>query len=216
MNQEIVRRQQQLAQLRRELQQMAMAEDPELWVSIPHNDLVKRAIEVAAVQRHSVAIFGREMAERLSLAAAQLGVAAFAIKWCPCGNFGSLASPCSCSVDAFERYKAGADWQRMLGCDLIVEAIEHAPNGRTPKGEDIKDVQARVERARQTPVPPYVESDDMRAMMRLAVSELNLDIFRVERIQQVSRSIAALGGDKQVQVHALMEAIQYMSHPVVR
>ncbi|MEL6496829.1 MAG: YifB family Mg chelatase-like AAA ATPase [Cyanobacteria bacterium J06623_7] len=151
---------------------------------------------------------------------------------CPCGYFGDPIQHCTCSPRQRESY-----WGRLSGplmdrIDLQVAANRLKPEEMTRQstGEDSAVVRERVVAARQLAEERFqaepgiscnaemrsphlrefcVLDDASRNLLEGAIRKLGLSARAMDRILKVSRTIADLAGDRNLQSNHLAEAIQY-------
>ncbi|UBF29705.1 YifB family Mg chelatase-like AAA ATPase [Kovacikia minuta CCNUW1] len=150
---------------------------------------------------------------------------------CPCGYFGDMVQPCTCSPRAREQYWARLSGPLMDRIDLQVGVNRLKPEEITqqPTGEDSEPVRERVQAARDrasarfkdTPLRCNAElksahlrqwcklDDASRNLLEGAIRKLGLSVRASDRILKVARTIADLAGDENLQTHHVAEAIQY-------
>ena len=151
---------------------------------------------------------------------------------CPCGYFGDPMQQCTCSPRQRENY-----WSRLSGplmdrIDLQVAANRLKPEEMTRQsiGEDSAVVRARVIAARNLAAQRFqaessiscnaemrsphlrefcVLDNASRNLLEGAIRKLGLSARAMDRVLKVSRTIADLAGDRDLQSNHLAEAIQY-------
>lgn len=151
---------------------------------------------------------------------------------CPCGYFGDTIQPCTCSPRQREQYWAKLSGPLMDRIDLQVAVNRLKPEEitRQPQGEASTRVRDRVQTARahaqqRFQAEPTVrcnaemQSRHLRQWCRLdetsqtlleaAIRKLGLSARATDRILKVSRTIADLAGEEQIQSQHVAEAIQY-------
>ena len=151
---------------------------------------------------------------------------------CPCGYFGDPIQNCTCSPRQRENYWAKLSGPLMDRIDLQVAVNRLKPEemiGQT-MGEDTEAVRARVVVARQLAEQRFAEQigiscnaqmrsphlrefcvldDASRNLLERAIRQLGLSARAMDRVLKVSRTIADLAGDRNLQSSHLAEAIQY-------
>lgn len=150
---------------------------------------------------------------------------------CACGHYGNFQRQCRCSQSQIQRYRSRVSGPLLDRIDIHVEVApitEGELMGR-PRGESSAEIRARVAQARRLQLeryqnsrirsnaemtPPLIEAHcglnaDCKALLRLAISDLNLSARAYHRILRVSRTIADLDSSAQIQPRHLTEAIQY-------
>ena len=151
---------------------------------------------------------------------------------CPCGYYGDPIQNCTCSPRQRENY-----WAKLSGPLMDRIDLQVAVNRLKPKemigqstGEDSKSVRGRVFAARELAEKRFdrdskvscnaqmrslhlrefcILDDASRNLLEGAIRKLGLSARAMDRVLKVSRTIADLAGDCQLQSHHLAEAIQY-------
>jgi magnesium chelatase family protein len=156
---------------------------------------------------------------------------------CPCGFYGDLTKPCSCSSSTIARYQRRISGPLLDRMDIYAEVprVEYEKLAITNPGESSATVRARVEAARgvqtarfagtrltsnaeMTPVEvrKYCQSvldDGARSLLRLAMEQLGLSARAFHRTLKLSRTIADLAGSDGIGAAHLAEAVQYRYRP---
>ena len=150
---------------------------------------------------------------------------------CPCGHYGNVQRQCRCGYSQIQRYRSRVSGPLLDRIDLHVEVAavsEQELMGR-PRGESSEAMGARVAAARQrqlarfrgTPVrtnadmtPAMIEAhcllgEDGKAILRMALRDLNLSARAYHRILRVARTLADLRGDERIEPRHLTEATHY-------
>ena len=151
---------------------------------------------------------------------------------CPCGYLGSALRACRCTPDQVARYQGKLSGPLLDRIDLQVDVPAMAPAEllQGPPGESSATIRARCLAARgraneRQGKPNHAlqgrEIDQHARLDAGALKFLHLAAARLgwsgrgtHRALKVARSIADLGGDAQVQVQHLAEALQYRSQGV--
>ncbi|MCC0177934.1 YifB family Mg chelatase-like AAA ATPase [Waterburya agarophytonicola K14] len=151
---------------------------------------------------------------------------------CPCGYFGDPIQNCTCSPRQRENYWAKLSGPLMDRIDLQVAVNRLKPEEMTGQstGEDSEKVRDRVFAARQIAKNRFIKDsevscnaqmrsqhlrefgildDTSRNLLEAAIRKLGLSARAMDRVLKVSRTIADLAGDRDLQSHHLAEAIQY-------
>jgi magnesium chelatase family protein len=150
---------------------------------------------------------------------------------CPCGYFGDTSQPCTCSPRHREQYWAKLSGPLMDRIDLQVAVNRLKPEEMTQQamGEASELVRQRVELARDRAQQRFQNDsprcnaemqsrhlkqwckldDETRTLLENAIRKLGLSARGTDRILKVSRTIADLAGEAQLQLTHVAEAIQY-------
>jgi magnesium chelatase family protein len=151
---------------------------------------------------------------------------------CPCGHYGNMHRQCRCTPGQIQHYRAKVSGPLLDRIDLHVEVapIAEAELMGRPRGESSAAIRERVLRARRLQMerlredgggrcnadmtPAQIEKhcvlgEDGKAILRLAIRDLNLSARAYHRILRVARTIADLAGEGQLHGQHLQEAIQY-------
>lgn len=151
---------------------------------------------------------------------------------CPCGYFGDSLQSCTCSPRQREQYWAKLSGPLMDRIDLQVAVNRLKPEEmtRTITGESSENVRIRVATARKIAQDRFQDDPVVRCnanmssshlrqfcqlddnscnLLEAAIRKLGLSARAMDRILKVSRTIADLNGDKNIESYHLAEAIQY-------
>lgn len=151
---------------------------------------------------------------------------------CPCGYFGDPIQHCSCSPRQRENYWGKLSGPLMDRIDLQVAAnrLKAEEMTRSTMAEDSVVVRERVIAARQLAEQRFdqesriscngemrshhlrkfcILDDASRNLLEGAIRKLGLSARAMDRVLKVSRTIADLAGDRDLQINHLAEAIQY-------
>lgn len=153
---------------------------------------------------------------------------------CPCGNFGSETKRCTCLPGMVSRYQKRISGPILDRIDLHIQVpavdvqkLTSHDSGRS--GETSEVIQKRVQKARDIQnerlskynIPSNSEmstkmikelcplSMETTQFMRQAVTSFGLSARSYYRVIKVGRTIADLGGDKEISIQHLAEALQY-------
>jgi magnesium chelatase family protein len=151
---------------------------------------------------------------------------------CPCGYFGDPIQACTCSPRHREGYWAKLSGPLMDRIDLQVAVNRLKPEEMTgeTRGEGSQSVRERVIAARNLAIERFQAEaniscnaemrshhlrdfcaldDASRNLLEGAIRKLGLSARAMDRVLKVSRTIADLAGDRNLQSNHLAEAIQY-------
>ena len=146
---------------------------------------------------------------------------------CPCGYLGHPAGKCRCTPDQVARYRGRISGPLLDRIDIQIEvpALSHDDLLRQPDGETSVAIQARVEAARASQIArqgkPNAElgtkeidthcalAAASEALLKQAISRLNLSARAYHRILKVARTVADLAGDERIAPRHIAETIQY-------
>ncbi|MDP2829424.1 MAG: YifB family Mg chelatase-like AAA ATPase [Sulfuricellaceae bacterium] len=146
---------------------------------------------------------------------------------CPCGYLGHPNGKCRCTPDQVSRYRAKISGPLLDRIDLQIEVPalpEHDLMNASP-GESSEAIRLRVNTARQKQlarqgkpnallntheVDQYCQPDDSAvALLRQAISRLDLSARAYHRILKTARTIADLANQDQITSAHIAEAVQY-------
>jgi magnesium chelatase family protein len=151
---------------------------------------------------------------------------------CPCGYYGDLVQPCTCSPRSREQYWARLSGPLMDRIDLQVVVGRLKPEEMTgvSEGEPSGAVRQRVEKARDRAQKRFQSEPTLRCnadmqsrhihpwcaldtatqgLVENAVRKLGLSARATDRILKVARTIADLNDSETLQTRHVAEAIQY-------
>jgi magnesium chelatase family protein len=150
---------------------------------------------------------------------------------CPCGYYGDPVKPCTCSNVVVTKYQKRISGPLLDRIDIHVEVprVEYEKLSDHRLGEPSEVIRQRVEAARQVQrerfagtglvcnadmqpaeVRNYCALDETgRALMKTAMSQLQLTARAYHRILKLARTIADLAGAAQIGPNHLAEALQY-------
>ncbi|MEQ1556762.1 MAG: ATP-binding protein, partial [Gallionella sp.] len=146
---------------------------------------------------------------------------------CPCGYLGHYNGKCRCTPDQVARYRGKISGPLLDRIDIQIEvpAVPHDDLLKVSDGETSAVIQARVEAARQrqlarqkkpnallsvSEIDAYCAPDAAgEALLRQAITRLNLSARAYHRILKVARTIADLAGSDHLQTSHIAEAVQY-------
>ncbi len=152
---------------------------------------------------------------------------------CPCGHYGNFQRQCRCSTGQIQHYRSRISGPLLDRIDIHVEVApisEQELMGR-PRGEGSSEIRRRVLAARELQLTRFAGrgcrtnaemgpgdleefcevKEDGKAILRLAIHDLNLSARAYHRILRVARTIADLDNCERVLAHHLAEAIQFRS-----
>ncbi|KAL0265494.1 UNVERIFIED_CONTAM: hypothetical protein PYX00_010997 [Menopon gallinae] len=149
---------------------------------------------------------------------------------CPCGNLGKVNTQCTCSyqdINAYWRKLGGALLDR-IDLRIPIEPVSHGDLLEN-KGSSSQEIRERVLRARETQkkrysklkisknsdlLPVHIEEycqiqDKDKTLFTKICTSLKISGRAIHSILKVARSIADLGGEKNIGERDLLEAIQH-------
>lgn len=153
---------------------------------------------------------------------------------CPCGYFTDPGNECTCNPQLIQRYLSRISGPLLDRIDIHVEvpAVEYEKLSGDEHGEGSQKIRKRVQGARDVQTKRFdkiqkvFSNADMernkieefckidkqgKQLLKQAMDKLGLSARAYDRILKVSRTIADLENEKNIQPHHLSEAIQYRS-----
>ena len=146
---------------------------------------------------------------------------------CPCGYYGAASGKCRCTPDQVARYRSKLSGPLLDRIDLQIEVPSLPAEAllKMADGETSAVVRARVTRARERQqtrqgkpnarlttkeIDRYCQPDSAgAALLKQALSRLNLSARAYHRVLRVARSIADLAGSETIASQHIAEAVQY-------
>jgi magnesium chelatase family protein len=146
---------------------------------------------------------------------------------CPCGYLGHYNGKCRCTPDQVLRYRGKISGPLLDRIDIQIEvpAVPQEDLLKQSDGERSADIQARVEAARQrqlarqskpnallsvTEIETWCAPDAQgEALLRQAITRLNLSARAYHRVLKVARTIADLADRENIETAHIAEAVQY-------
>ncbi|MCI0450204.1 MAG: YifB family Mg chelatase-like AAA ATPase [Chlorobi bacterium] len=159
---------------------------------------------------------------------------ASAMNPCPCGNFGNPNQDCTCAPQQIQRYisKISGPLLDRIDIHIQVQSVKYKELSSNVSGEPSNRIRERVVKAREAQIKRFenkknifsnadMQSKDIREyckidftseeLMKMAITKLGLSARAYDRILKVSRTIADLAGDENINSSHISEAIQYRS-----
>jgi magnesium chelatase family protein len=146
---------------------------------------------------------------------------------CPCGYLGHYNGKCRCTPDQVARYRGKISGPLLDRIDLLFEvpAVPQDDLLKQADGEPSATIRARVEAARQRQLARQGKPNALlsvseidvhcapdaqgEALLRQAISRLDLSARAYHRILKVARSIADLADASALGSEHIAEAVQY-------
>lgn len=146
---------------------------------------------------------------------------------CPCGYLGHYNNKCRCTPDNVARYKAKISGPLLDRIDLHIEvpALKEEELTTAMVSEDSASIRARVEQTRAVQIrrqgkanfalgtkeiEEYCQPDEAGlALLKTAISRLNLSARAYHRILKVARTIADAANEVDIKPAHIAEAVQY-------
>ncbi|MDA0745649.1 MAG: YifB family Mg chelatase-like AAA ATPase [bacterium] len=159
---------------------------------------------------------------------------ACAMNPCPCGYFGDPKHECTCSPPFVQRYMARISGPLLDRIDIHIEipAVEYEELSGKSSGDTSATVRERVNSARQLQLHRFREKKHLfcnahmgareirdycritgkgEELLKMAITRLGLSARAYDRILKVSRTIADMECEIDIQPQHVAEAIQYRS-----
>lgn len=150
---------------------------------------------------------------------------------CPCGYLGDETKNCVCSPSTITRYQKRISGPILDRIDIhvTVPAVKVEKLTSTFKSESSKTIQARVQKARDAQIKRFrglkikansemsgkvmkeycnLNSESI-ALLKTAISKLNLSARSFYRVVKIARTIADLELSPKIKSHNIAEALQY-------
>lgn len=183
--------------------------------TIVGNHHVKRAIEVALVDNHSIGFLGNQKALNLAFKAiADLyGLEAYAATPCPCGSYASQRTACLCSGKKVKKHQRKKAFKRTVTADIVVTPVLPLPYEKVTIFDETfdHDMLLRVEKATAVDTINVGLCDTGQRLMNSAIQVLNLSYDQSWGKIMVALSIAKLDGKNTIEPVHLAEAMQYVA-----
>jgi magnesium chelatase family protein len=151
---------------------------------------------------------------------------------CPCGYYGDMQKPCTCSSSTVTKYQKRISGPMMDRIDIHIQVprVDYEKLSDRRLGETSQVVRERVEaarerqRARFAGLKDITSNADMRpaevrkfceldaastSLMKTAMTQLQLSARAYHRVLKLSRTIADLAGCEKIGASHLAEALQY-------
>jgi len=150
---------------------------------------------------------------------------------CPCGYAGDPIKECTCSNQVITRYQKRISGPMLDRIDIHIEVprVDYDKLSDNRLGEPSADLQMRVEAAREHQRQRFDGTNlscnaDMgpaelrqfcpldqtsSSLLRNAMSQLQLSARAYHRVLKLSRTIADLAGEADIQASHIAEALQY-------
>jgi len=156
---------------------------------------------------------------------------------CPCGYYGDAVKACTCSSSTITRYQKRLSGPLLDRIDIHVEVprVNYEKLSDDRLGEPSEAVRARVEAARQMQRERFGKSqthhnadmgvaavrkfcglsDEGSALIKVAMSQMQLTARAYHRVLKLARTIADLAGAAQIAPNHLAEALQYRARTAI-
>jgi hypothetical protein len=189
------------------------------WDSLLGNIVLKRAMEVAIVGHHTVTYVGDPDIAWPEVNAI-IGPKANQMTRCPCGNYGSMEKPCTCTLEQIETWRSSRKFKEAMSADIIVEGIAPQSDEIFAWSEPYSEVYRRVKQVRENQVfqrasfgrvNGIVEYRDREVLDYLSEMKTRLELTQnqIRSLCRVSLTIAEMAAEKYVTVVHVAEAVGY-------
>lgn len=152
---------------------------------------------------------------------------------CPCGFFNDGVKQCTCTPQIIRRYLQRISGPLLDRIDIHIEVprLKQEELIGHGSGESSANIRSRIDKARKAQQRRFAGSglycnahmqakhlrqycqaaDDVKELLRTAISQLNLSARAYDRILKLSRTIADLAESPSIEISHVAEAIQYRS-----
>ena len=153
---------------------------------------------------------------------------------CPCGYYEDSERECICSIEEIKGYQkiVSESFHDMINIHVEVPRVSYEKISSNRPCEPSEKVRERIEAARSIQRerfegPPLLTNSDMgsaevsefcsldksgMALLKSAMSQLQLSARAYHRILKLARTIADLAGSDDIRVEHVVEAVQYRHH----
>ncbi len=150
---------------------------------------------------------------------------------CPCGNYGNSQIPCNCTLPRLKKYQSKISGPLLDRMDLRVEVppVSFEELVHTKKEENSLSIRSRVieaQKKQEARLKEYgiffnsqmgaraiketcVIQESGQKLLEAAMNKWHLSARAFNRTLRVARTIADLGGEENISLSSLSEAIQY-------
>ena len=153
---------------------------------------------------------------------------------CPCGYYGDPYHQCSCTIAQVKRYRSRISGPLLDRIDMHIEvpSVQYGKLAGEPTGENSQEIRKRVMAARIIQQQRFATLENVHAnahmhtklirkscklnqesesILKMAITKLGLSARAYDRVLKVSRTIADLEAEENIQPHHVAEAVQYRS-----
>lgn len=182
----------------------------DVFAAIRGQECVKRALVVAAVQGHSVGLWGPPGCGKtmLAKAGASVGVPVCGMHPCPCGYFTDPRRACSCTEEQLAQHWCTKRAVAVKGCDIQIEVPPVPANEMLSSRCGTTLVAVKDQLAGAGTVPTDLDEMGLH-LLKVAIAELGLSAKAITVVRSVAGSIAALCRCDVIGADHVAEAVQY-------
>jgi predicted ATPase with chaperone activity len=193
------------------------------WDSLMGHPVLKRALEICIVGRHTLTYVGHPQ-NGWTQVKAILGPFALHMQKCPCGGYLDPQQICTCELSEIQRWRKSRPYIQATYSDILVDVLTPKIEALfSPNEEPYANALARIQRVRlnetfgiRAKIWPNSDAAGARQsnpgvfdIMNSARARFNLKSEQLVKVQRVALTIANMDGAAVVAPHHMAEAVMY-------